>query len=132
MVFLASIDAFFCSADVRLMYEASPTARAQFETTLSCTLLMPCAEDDGLEDSREPGDMELDAYTSGYDAMEDGARSEWDNPILVSNYQVTWSWMHTQVAMMPWRTVLALNGTTLYWWVNDCLCFEPREEIIIC
>ena len=27
--------------------------------------------------------MELDAYTSGYDALEDGYRSEWDNPILV-------------------------------------------------
>ena len=38
---------------------------------------------DGLEEGRSPEDMELDAYTSGYDALEDGYRSEWDNPILV-------------------------------------------------
>ena len=34
-------------------------------------------------DGRSPEDAELDAYTSGYDALEDGCRSEWDNPILV-------------------------------------------------
>lgn len=38
----------------------------------------------GGSEDRTPEDMELDAYTSGYDGMEDGCRSEWDNPLLVS------------------------------------------------
>ncbi|KAF5843129.1 hypothetical protein DUNSADRAFT_2166 [Dunaliella salina] len=73
---------------------ANCRSRAASDACLSMASANPMQEPSGLSglgrvhsagdgaEGRSPEDMELDAYTSGYDALEDGSRSEWDNPML--------------------------------------------------